>query len=169
MMAFDKEGSGVKMELVKSLEDFFVLHGREVTFYDSRKVPLWSGVISNCWGQLPTSYRYVSAERVQSFNKDGSKRKNSDGTGRKNKVDIFNIWYYSFGLTPEGVTPQPEADEAVLTQAQVDAKLKEYVTQRLENELTWKNEIPAHHWDKESLDNWNIPKIFVTIFKELTE
>jgi hypothetical protein len=167
MMAFDKEGSGVKMELVRSLSDFYVLHEKGVTFYDSRKVPLWSGYITNCLGSRPDDNHYVWAEQVQTWNKDGSKRKNSNGTGRKNEQQIFGGWYYSFGLTPEGVTTQPEASEQVLTQAQVDAKLKEYVTQRITELSRYMDS--RTRFPEDAVKAWNLAGVFVTIYRELTE
>jgi hypothetical protein len=162
------------MEKIKSLSDFYVLHEKDVTFYDSSKKPLWSGYVTNCLGSRPDDYHYVWAERVQSFNKDGSKRKNSNGAGKKNHEQIFNIGYYSYGLTPEGVTPQPEVTEQVLTQvltqAEVDAKLKEYVTERITQLTYYKNwTLKSGRIDANFQADWHIAEAFITIFRELTE
>lgn len=155
------------MEQIKSLLHFYDLYRKNVTFYDSRKVPLWSGSITNMWGAPINSERYVSASSVQTFNKNGSKRKNSDGTGVKNKSQVFNIWYYSYGLVPENVQPEPAA-AGVLTQAEVDAKLKEYVTKRI-TELTYYRDNNNMSFGVADVQNWHLDEAFVTIFRELTE
>lgn len=136
---------------------------KDVTFYNQSKQPLWSGRIDNTWSGAT---KYVSAYNVQTWNKDGSPRKNSAKV--KPQTQIFPGYYYSFGLTPEGVTPQPEGEQ-VLTQAQIDAKLREYVTQQLSKRLHWKGSEAENPWDKELLNSWHIPEVVVEIFKELTE
>lgn len=155
------------MEQIKSLSHFYDLHGKDVTFYDSRKVPLWSGCITNCLGSRPQDYHYVWAKNVQTFNKNGSKRKNS--TGVKNRSQVFNIWYYSYGLVPEGVQPEPVV-AGVLTQAEVDAKLKEYVTKRI-TELAYYATVDGKRFpfSFSSIEEWHLDEAFVTIYRELTQ
>jgi hypothetical protein len=158
------------MELVSTIQHdlWGTLSNKDVTFYNQQRKPMWCGHITITWsnnGDI-TKPTYVSAINVQTWNKDGSPRKGSATV--KGKTQIFPGYYYSYGLTPEGVTPQPEVTEQVLTQAEVDAKLKEYVTERIAKLAYLKNQ-NGLLLTPSNVRDWHLEEAFVTIFRELTE